>query len=178
MARKIVVPGELVTEQRKRIGKHVYLRDGKIYSDSVGFVSESDVSVSVIPLEGKYEPEVNDVVVGVVMEEKISGYTVNLQSFYTSYISKKMLRDPLRPTSVISAKVMRVNEIKELEIGMVRTLFGGDLMNVSPVKVPRIIGKSSNIRDFSLKSHTKIVGEFENLNLYTFRHTIKQLGSD
>lgn len=145
MTRRIVVPGEMLTEQRKRIGKHAYLRDGKIFSDSVGLLSESDVSVSVIPLEGKYEAEINDVIVGVVMEEKISGYTVNLNSFYSSYISKKTLRDPLRGGSIISAKVFRVNEVKEIEIGMVRTLFGGDVMEVSPVKVPRIIGKDGSM---------------------------------
>lgn len=145
--RRIVVPGELVTEERKRIGRHVFLRDGKIFSDSVGLVSENDTSVSVIPLEGKYEPEMNDVVVGVVMEEKISGYTVNLNSFYPSYISKKSLRDPLRPNAVVSAKVMRVNEMKEIEIGMVRVLYGGDVLEVSPVKVPRIIGKDGSMLD-------------------------------
>lgn len=145
MARRIVVPGELVTSERKRIGKHVYLRDGNIFSDSVGLVSENDTTVSVIPLEGKYEAEVNDVVVGVVVDEKISGYTVDLDSFYTSYISKKSLRDPLKPSSVVSAKVMGVNELKEIEIGSVRVLFGGEVLRVSPVKVPRVIGKDGSM---------------------------------
>lgn len=145
MARRIVVPGELVTSERKRIGKHVYLRDGSIFSDSVGLVSENDTTVSVIPLEGKYEAEINDVVVGVVMDEKISGYTVSLDSFYTSYISKKALRDPLKPTSVVSAKVMGINELKEIEIGNVRVLFGGEILTVSPVKVPRVIGKDGSM---------------------------------
>ncbi len=154
MSRRIVVPGELVSADRKRIGKHVFLKDGKIFADSVGLVSESDVSVSVIPLEGKYEPELNDVVVGMVVDEKISGYTVTLNSFYQSYVSKKTLRDPLRPNSVVSAKVMRVNEMKEIEIGMVRVLFGGELLEVSPVKVPRIIGKDGSMLEV-LKQGTK-----------------------
>jgi len=154
LSRRIVVPGELVSADRKRIGKHVFLKDGKIFADSVGLVSESDVSVSVIPLEGKYEPELNDVVVGMVVDEKISGYTVTLNSFYQSYVSKKTLRDPLRPNSVVSAKVMRVNEMKEIEIGMVRVLFGGELLEVSPVKVPRIIGKDGSMLEV-LKQGTK-----------------------
>ncbi|MDO8634138.1 MAG: hypothetical protein Q7K34_02485 [archaeon] len=153
MPRRIVVPGELVTSERKRIGKHVYLRDGSIFSDSVGLVSESDTTVSVIPLEGKYEAEINDVIVGVIMDEKISGYTVNLDSFYPSYISKKALRDPLKPASVVSAKVMGINELKEIEIGGVRVLFGGEILNVSPVKVPRVIGKDGSMLEV-LKSGT------------------------
>lgn len=145
MSRRIVVPGELVSSERKRAGKHVYLMDGKIFSDSVGFVNENETMVSVIPLEGGYEPEINDIVVGVVMDEKISGYTVNMNSFSSSYISKKALRSPLRPSNVISARVERVNEMKEIELDGIRVLFGGEVLQVSPVKVPRIIGKDGSM---------------------------------
>lgn len=145
MSRKIVVPGELVSSERKRIGRHVYLMDGKIFSDTTGIVSESDVSVSVIPLEGKYEPEMNDIVVGMVSEEKMSGYNVHLNSFYPSYVSKKALWEPLKVNSVISAKVVRVNEMKEIQLDNVRSLFGGHIVTVSPVKVPRIIGKEGSM---------------------------------
>jgi len=38
--RRIVIPGELVTDQRKKLGAHVYVVEGKILSDCMGLVEE------------------------------------------------------------------------------------------------------------------------------------------
>ena len=41
--KRIVVPGELVTEERKKAGENVYQREGKIYSRTIA-ESESDIA--------------------------------------------------------------------------------------------------------------------------------------
>ena len=115
MSKTIVVPGELVTQERKRLGQNVFLREGKIYSDSLGFVSETDTVASVVPLEGVYMPVVGDVVLGIVSAEKFSGYEVDINSFYPAGVSKKEMREQLLPFSILSAKVMKVNELPDQE---------------------------------------------------------------
>ncbi len=145
--KKIVVPGELVAAERKKAGEHVFQREGKLYSDSLGFVNEHDGQVTVVPLEGKYVPRRMDVVIGIVTDEKAVGYLVDINSFTQSFVLKKEVRDQLRPGSIISAKVMDVNELKEADLSQVRVFYGGDIIAISPVKIPRVIGKNCSMLD-------------------------------
>ncbi len=145
MAKRIVIPGELVTEERKKLGSHVFVREGKIYSDSIGLVNDEADFASVVPLEGKYMPQMNDVIIGVITVERFAGYSVDVNSFYPSFVSKKELREVLKPGSIISAKVMKVNELNEVELGNTRMFFGGEIISVTPVKIPRIIGKEGSM---------------------------------
>src|SRR3989344_1671750 len=123
MTKRLVIPGELVTEERKKLGSHVFVREGKIYSDSIGLVNDESDFASVVPLEGKYLPLVGDVIIGVITVERFSGYSVDINSFYPSFISKKELREILKPGSIVSAKIMKVNELNEVDLGSPRTFF-------------------------------------------------------
>ncbi|MFH1391644.1 MAG: exosome complex protein Rrp4 [Candidatus Diapherotrites archaeon] len=154
MAKRIVIPGELVTEERKKLGSHVFVREGKIYSDAIGLVNDESDFASVVPLEGKYLPQVGDVVIGVISAEKFSVYMVDINSFYPSVISKRDLREILKPGSVVSAKIMKVNELNEVDLANPRIFFGGEIIQISPVKVPRIIGREGSMLNI-LKDGTK-----------------------
>ena len=145
MAKRLVVPGELVTEERKKLGSHVFVREGRIYSDSIGLVNDEADFASVVPLEGKYMPQMNDVIIGVITSERFAGYGVDINSFYPSFVSKKELREVLKPGSIISAKIMKVNEFNEVELGSIRLFFGGEIIEVTAVKVPRLIGKEGSM---------------------------------
>ncbi|HIH10035.1 MAG TPA: hypothetical protein HA254_05205 [Candidatus Diapherotrites archaeon] len=145
MTKRLVIPGELVTEERKKLGSHVFVREGKIYSDSMGLVNDEADFASVVPLEGKYMPQQNDVIIGVITAERFAGYSVDINSFYPSFVSKKELREVLKPGSIISAKIMKVNELNEVELGSIRLFFGGEIIQVSPVKIPRVIGKEGSM---------------------------------
>ncbi|HLC36349.1 MAG TPA: KH domain-containing protein [archaeon] len=143
--KKIVVPGELLTDKKKRLGEHVYLREGKIFSDSLGFVSESEAFISVVPLQGVYTPRAGDVVVGIISDEKHNGYLVDINSFYANFILKSSRGPVLKLNAVVSAKVFKVSELNEADLGQVRQFYGGEILRVSPVKVPRIIGKNNSM---------------------------------
>ena len=145
MPKRVVVPGELVTTERKRLGENVYLKEGSIIATVIGLVNETDTTVSVVQLEGKYVPQEGDVVIGVVTDEKFSGYVVDINSFYPSYISKREISEMIKNYSVVSVKVARVNEINEVELIGPRVFFGGEVFEVSPVKVPRVIGKDGSM---------------------------------
>ncbi|MFH1586964.1 MAG: KH domain-containing protein [Candidatus Diapherotrites archaeon] len=143
--KRIVVPGELITDKRKKTGSHVFVREGKIYSDIIGLANEDGEFASVVPLEGKYVPMRNDLIVGVVSGEKFSGYDVNINTLYTTYLSKKEIRERLKIGSIISAKVMEIDEMREVNIGNIRVFYDGEIITVSPVKVPRIIGREGSM---------------------------------
>lgn len=145
MTKRLVIPGELVTEERKKLGSHVFVREGKIYSDSMGLVNDESDFASVVPLEGRYIPQVGDVIIGVITGERFAVYGIDINSFYASFIMKKELREVLKPGSIVSAKVMRVNELNEAELAMPRLFFGGDIVEISPVKVPRVIGREGSM---------------------------------
>jgi len=159
--RKIVVPGELVTEERKRLGRNVYLRDGKIFSEVIGLAVEDETTASVVALEGRYMPEKGDIVVGIVVGEKFAGYDIDLKYFYKAFVSKKEFMDSLKNHSVVSARVDKVNEVNEIELSNVRVFYGGIVIGVSPVKVPRIIGKDSSMLEVLKKgtNSTLVVGK-------------------
>ena len=151
--RKIVVPGELVTEGRKRIGDHIFLEDGKAYSDTLGLLEQDEESVRVIPLQGKYMPKSGDLIVGIIAKEEFSGYRVDINSFYSSFLRKEGIRKPLKKGDVISAKITEVDEVNEADLDNIRVFYGGEVVDVSPVKVPRVIGRKGSMLE-ALKNGT------------------------
>ena len=152
--KKIVIPGDLVTEERKRLGIHVFVENGKIYSDCLGLMDTESATASVIPLQGRYIPSAGDLIVGIVKSEKHSVYEVDINSIYSSYMSKRDIRETLKPGAILSAKVDSVNEINEASISDIRVFYGGEIVEVSPVKVPRLIGKNGSMLNV-LKSGTQ-----------------------
>lgn len=145
MEKKIVVPGELITDERRRLGDHVFLRDGKIYSDALGIAEKDEQTTNVVPLQGKYLPRVGDLIVGIISGDVYSGYLVDINSFYSAFISKKELRDTLKVGTVVSAKIEEVNEVNDVQLSNIRVFYGGEILSVEPVKVPRMIGKNGSM---------------------------------
>ncbi|MEK6970894.1 MAG: hypothetical protein AABW68_04375 [archaeon] len=145
MTKEIVVPGELLSTENKQLGSHTFAVGESIFADCLGIRNESDDRLSVVPLRGKYVPLADDVIIGVVKNEKFAGYDVEINSFYASFVNKQDLRTPLKVGSIISAKIVKVNELNEADIGMVRPLTDGDIVSVTAVKVPRVIGKNASM---------------------------------
>lgn len=145
--KKIVIPGELVSQERKRLGSNVYVANGKIYSKVLGISEDSEERASVVPLEGKYFPQQDDVVIGVVTRAIFAGYNININSFVESFIPKSAIREDLKVGDLISAKVEYVNELREADLGFPRRMFGGEVIEVTAVRTPRLIGKSGSMLD-------------------------------
>jgi exosome complex component RRP4 len=143
--KRVVIPGELVSDQRKRLGGNVFVSNGRIYSKVLGITEENDEKASVIPLEGKYFPQSEDVVIGVVSRVVFAGYGVNINSFTESFIPKSAMRDDLRVGDLVSSKISYVNELREAELSFPRKMFGGEVIEVTPVRTPRLIGKNGSM---------------------------------
>lgn len=157
MVRKIVIPGELLTAEKKRLGGHVFIKEGKIHSDCVGLLNEGPDSIGVIPLEGPYLPQANDIIIGFVLEEKFAGYTLDINSFYSSFLPKRELDFFAKSGDIVSVKIASVNEVNEVELTGARLLAGGELTDISPVKIPRLIGKEGSMLNVIKRGTSAVV---------------------
>ncbi|MFA5357612.1 MAG: KH domain-containing protein [archaeon] len=151
--KEVVVPGQLVSEDRKKIGSNVYIANGRIYSKVLGITDTEGDFANVVPLNGLYMPVQDDVVIGVVSRVVFAGYGIDVNSFGSSFIPKSAMREELRMGDLISAKVSYVNELREAELDFPRKLMGGDVIEVTPVRVPRLIGKNASMLEL-LKNGT------------------------
>ncbi len=142
MANRIVVPGELISDSPKRMA-HTYIENNKTYSTVVGMFDEKRV----IPMNGPYEALPEDSIVGIVVGVKFAGYTINLDSPYTGFLSSKETRDELEHGDVVFAQVRDVDEVGNISITRPRKLDGGRIIPFVPVKIPRLIGKKNSMVD-------------------------------
>lgn len=102
-----------------------------------------DVNISkIVPLKGRYIPIEGDFIVGVITEVKFGGYVVDINSPYSAFLSSRREYDY---GDVVLAKVANVNEVKSASLEMDKKLFGGDVLEISPMKVPRVIGKKESM---------------------------------
>ena len=145
---RIVMPGELLADRAERIS-YAYVDGGKTYSTVVGLFSEGKL----VPLEGPYEALPEDYIVGIVAEVKFSGYSVDVNCAYPAFLSSREIRERFAMGDAIFAKIITINEMRDLELSDAKKLPAGRLVKVSSVKVPRIIGKKNSMIDM-LQSST------------------------
>ena len=138
----IVFPGELVSDRPDRIA-YAYIDKGKTYSTVVGLFSDGKL----VPLEGPYEPLPDDIVVGIISEVRFSGYSVDINCPYVSFLSSREIRERYEMGDAIVARIVKVDEVKNIDLTDARKLPQGSLVKVSSVKVPRIIGKKNSMID-------------------------------
>jgi len=78
--KRIVTPGELITDKKKKVGGNIFIKDNCIYSSVLGILNESEDYVSIVPLNGPYVPEVNDAVVCIIKNVTNNGYIIDINS--------------------------------------------------------------------------------------------------
>ncbi|MEE8168266.1 MAG: exosome complex RNA-binding protein Rrp4 [Candidatus Hydrothermarchaeales archaeon] len=160
MERRMVIPGELLVEGEHQLGSGVYREGNSVYASTLGLLDEKSGYVRVIPITGKYIPTVEDFVIGKVEESQFSNWYVDINSAYTGALNAKdYFRDVdpretdlntiLAPGDVIYAKVREITHSKKVYITMTerraQVLKKGRLIDMAPVKVPRLIGKKSSM---------------------------------
>ncbi len=145
---RIVMPGEALADKPERI-PYAFVDNGKTYSTVVGLFSEGKL----VPLEGPYEPILDDLIVGIISEVKFSGYSVQINSPYIAFLSSREIRERYAMGDAIFARIDKVDEVKNMDIADAKKLPVGRLVKVSSVKIPRIIGKKNSMIDM-LKSAT------------------------
>ncbi len=141
--RRIVVPGEKIADTATRI-PGTYSRDGKTYAALVGFIDEQG---KYIALESKYKPMIEDVVVGMITDARHAGYSVDLLLPREGFIPARTIRITLQLGDFVVAKVRKIERSGMVEVGEVRRLPRGKIVEFPSAKIPRLIGKKSSMLD-------------------------------
>ena len=137
--KEIVVPGEKVDN---KVESYVFKDGDSLYSMIFGVLDKRDEYGRIVPLNGKYFSQIDDYVVGVITEVKFGGYVVDVNSPYDAFLASRRKYDR---GDVIFAKVANVSEVRSVSLADDMKLFEGELMEVSPVKVARVIGKKNSM---------------------------------
>lgn len=156
--RQIVIPGEAVGGPGLRPGPGTFKSGNEILAAQLGIRAEKDGRVSVIPLNGRYLPERGDAVVGEVVDLGPSHWLVDINAPYPAplhatespwHVEFGDTSRYLKVGDAILAFVLSVDEIKRIQLTMqdrdARRLQGGMLVEISPTKVPRVIGKQGSM---------------------------------
>lgn len=159
--RKFVVPGDLIVRGDYRPVANTYRFDNGLYSLKVGLAEVEGRNVRVIPLSGKYVPRIDDIVVGVVTDVNAFGWVVDINSFFTAFLpasdvfGKRYSPEAIDLTrkfdigDVILARVIAFDRSKDPMLTVSGPKLGrlttGHLVKISPVKVPRLIGRKGSM---------------------------------
>jgi exosome complex component RRP4 len=157
MDRKVVIPGDLLSEEAKRSGEGTFVKDGKVYSLLYGLANCRD-RINVIPLAGKYVPAPGDNVIGVVKDITFSNWIIDINSPYDgllhiSEFPKRIDADEMsKYLSLGSSTMIRVKDVdstmkveltlNDRKLGLLKT---GRIIEINHTRVPRLIGKGGSM---------------------------------
>ena len=164
--REIVIPGDLLDASGLKAGSGAYAEDGKVFAAQLGIKSVKSNFVNVIPLGGRYIQATGDSVIGKVIDIGPSNWLIDINSPYPAplHVNEVPWRVEFGDTSkylnvgdTLLAKVLMVDETKRVQVTMkeqgLRKLSGGQVIDISYCKVPRVIGKGGSMIQL-IKSHT------------------------
>jgi exosome complex component RRP4 len=157
---EIVVPGEEIAEGMEFLPSSGTYRDqDKIISSKLGIISINKNIIKVIPLTGRYMPKVDDIVIGRIIEIGFYGWSVDIGSAYPATLSIRDASEFIDKGEdltkyydygdIIAAKVNKVTRYNSIDITTkgpgLRKLMNGKIIQVTPSKVPRMIGKQGSM---------------------------------
>jgi exosome complex component RRP4 len=155
--REVVIPGDLLGEDPKLASHGTYVQDGKVYSANYGLVDRRR-DIKVIPLSGRYIPARGDLVIGKVNDVTRSNWIVDINSPYegllhVSEFPERVDQDNmsryLHVGELVIAKVADVDPSMKVELTLreehLRVLRLGRVIDISHVKIPRVIGRNGSM---------------------------------
>jgi exosome complex component RRP4 len=157
--REIVIPSQLLGNiKEKRAGRGTFIENGKIYAEIIGLLQDGPEYINVIPLKGRYFPMENDFIIGIVEEAMSSNWLVDINAAYPALLHVNEVpwdvefgetEKYLNHGDSIMAKVLQVDKEKRIQITLkdhnLYKIKGGQIIEVEPSKVPRIIGKKGSM---------------------------------
>lgn len=156
--RKIIIPGETIVEGDDFLPGDGARREGQdIVACKYGLTDINDKLVRVIPLSGVYVPRRGNVIIGTIVGITFKGWLIDFGSHVNGflnvsevprYIGRGELRDHFDFDDVVCAKVFGTdggNVDLSVKLRGFGRLQGGQLVNVNPNKVPRVIGKEGSM---------------------------------
>jgi len=168
--RQIVTPGDVLAEGDYLAGDNTFKDDERVYASRLGLVEYKGKKVQVVALNNFYIPSVGDLVIGKVVEVDLHGWTVDIYSPYKGNLrASEALNRPFRPQRDELSEFLDVGDLilaqiiafdrtrdpslttREPELGKITY---GQIVRVSPAKIPRVIGRKGSMIDM-LKKETR-----------------------
>jgi len=157
----IVVPGEAIAVGMSFLpGKGMYRDQDYIKAQQLGMVSVDGKVIKLIALSGRYEPKLKDRVIAQVSDVLMSGWRLGINSPYEAVMTLKDATSEFIPRGAdltkyfeigdtLVCQIVNVTSQKLIDVTLkgqgLRKLTGGRVIEVSPRKVPRIIGKDGSM---------------------------------
>ena len=159
--KEFVIPGDIVAEGIDYLpAGGVFREKDKIIAGQIGIVSVDNRLIKLIPLTGIYKPKAGDVVIGQVVNISFNGWSIDMgfsnlallsvRDATSEFIERKSdLSRYFDFDDYIVAKISNVGKGNLIDLTMkghgLMKLRDGMLIDVSPSKVPRIIGKQGSM---------------------------------
>ena len=154
----MVVPGEtIITGSEFLPGDGTRREDDDIVANKYGLADVSDKLIKIIPLSGGYTPRRGNGIIGTVTNVTFRGWVIDFGAHNTGflqvsevpkYINRGELQEYLDFGDVVSANVFGTdgNHVDlSLKVRGFGKLEGGQLIEINPNKVPRVIGKEGSM---------------------------------
>jgi len=157
MDKKLVIPGEFLSDDANLADEGTYVEEGKVFSSVFGIASLKN-HVRVVPLSGKYIPRPGDMIIGIITEVSFSNWIVDIRSPYEGLlhisefprrIENTDMSKYLKVGDAIITLVTDVDPTMKVELTLndqrLRQIKEGRIIDVTPSKVPRLIGRSGSM---------------------------------
>jgi len=159
--KRYVFPGDFITTAPLRLQDNVVLDGKRIISTTIGLSDISDDNARVISLTGLYIPKIDDLVIGTITSIFGNSWFADINSCYQgmllgqdvfgrgSYPTKSEMEERLSKGDIIFAKIANSDRQREPLISIADQSLGkidsGELVKISPAKIPRLIGKHGSM---------------------------------
>ncbi len=160
--KQLVTPGDLLAKGLDYLpGGGCYRVNNEIKSKFLGIVKLKERLLSVMPLSGVYIPRAGDGIVGIIEDLQSTFWILDINSPYDALltlseavdeyvdINKTDISTYFDIGDVVYAKVFNVTKSKSVQLSMrdyrAKKLRGGKIITITPLKVPRLIGKEGSM---------------------------------
>lgn len=163
---QLVIPGEVLARgtgvkaaggvYRKKLNGEI-----EIIASMIGLVKIRNNDVGVVPLEGCYIPLEGDIIIGKIVRVGITSWNVDIRGPYVGALRvgsvldrdfdslRESLDRILNIGDIIKAQITYFDRTRDPVLTLLgrglRKLTHGRLIEVDPVKIPRIIGKKGSM---------------------------------
>ena len=163
---QLVIPGEILAHgPGLKVGGGVFRKkinhEIEIYASMIGLAQIKQNRIGVIPLEGCYIPLEGDIVIGKISRVSLTSWNVDIRGPYVGTLRvgnvidrdfdalRESLDQILQTGDIIKAQITYFDRMRDPVLTMqgrgLRKINNGRLIEVDPVKIPRIIGKKGSM---------------------------------
>jgi exosome complex component RRP4 len=159
--KQLVTPGDLLADGDYVSGDSTYKENGKIYANRLGLVDYDGKRVHVVALKAFYVPVPGDTVIGKVIETSPGGWSIDIKAPHLARLrASDVVERSFKPETtdlpsifdvgdLIIANVVAYDRTRDPLLTVREPGLGkivrGQLVEVTPTKIPRIIGRQGSM---------------------------------